>query len=172
MFRFETNYDLRSLTAMAKALRKTLRRKHSRRSHIMGWIVIVLAGLLSWPLEDGVLYIEFRDIFTWLAMAVMLFALIFEDRLNAFFARKRMLPGTENAFSSFSEESYISETEVGKTEFFYNSIQFLAETKEYFVFLFSNSHAQIYDKATLQGGTQAQFREFIEQKTGKQFLSI
>ena len=43
----------------------------------------------------------------------------------------------------------------------------MAETKDYFVFLFSKNHAQVYDKRTLTGGTAEEFRAFMQEKTGK-----
>ena len=46
-FVFETSYDQKGLTAMARGLRKTLRKKKSRRSHVFGWAVVVLGLLLS-----------------------------------------------------------------------------------------------------------------------------
>ena len=45
-FQFETRYDQKGLTAMARALRKTIRKKSSRRSHIFGWCIVALAILL------------------------------------------------------------------------------------------------------------------------------
>lgn len=35
-FTFETTYNQKAMTTMARALRKTVRKKHSRRSHIFG----------------------------------------------------------------------------------------------------------------------------------------
>ena len=45
-FTFETDYDISALSAMARALRKTVRKKQSRRSRIFGWTVAVL-GILT-----------------------------------------------------------------------------------------------------------------------------
>ena len=67
---------------------------------------------------------------------------------------------------------FISETEVGKSEFAYNKIAMIAETERYFVFVFSASHAQIYDKNNLSGGSMSAFREFITEKTDKPILSV
>ena len=56
-FTFETNYNQKSLTAMARVLRKTIRKKRSKRSHIFGWIIVVLSTLLtlaSW--KDGIVF--------------------------------------------------------------------------------------------------------------------
>lgn len=48
----------------------------------------------------------------------------------------------------------------------------IAETGDYFVFVFSASHAQIYDKKGLCGGSPQQFKDFIEEKTGKKVTYI
>lgn len=162
-FVFETDYDRKAMTAMAKGLRKTVRKKHSRRSHIFGWIVIALGLLLSWPSEE----VKASDVLVWAAIAVMLGALVFEDRLNGYFARKKMLPGTSHAKAIFTEDGYRSETQMGNTEWRYENITAMAETKDYFVFLFSKNHAQVYDKRTLTGGTADEFRAFMQEKTEK-----
>lgn len=162
-FVFETDYDRKAMTAMAKGLRKTVRKKHSRRSHIFGWIVIALGLLLSWPSGD----VNRGDVVTWITIAVMLGALLFEDCLNGYFARKKMLPGTSHAKAIFTEDGYRSETQMGNTEWKYENITAMAETKDYFVFLFSKNHAQVYDKRTLTGGTADEFRAFMQEKTGK-----
>lgn len=41
-FTFQTIYNQKELTTMARALRKTLRKKKSRRSHVFGWIAVIL----------------------------------------------------------------------------------------------------------------------------------
>ncbi len=168
-FTFDTVYDKKALTAMARALRKTLRKKHSRRSHIFGFLIAALALFLS--LRDLPSF-SLRNGVTLLAAPVLLFVLLFEDTLNGYVARKRMLVGTERAKSRFSEESYVSATAVGETVFYYENIAALAEDKNYFIFLFSFSHAQVYDKHSLAGGAEAAFRSFIEQRCGKKFTFI
>ena len=60
---FQTNYDIAALTAMSKALRKTARRKRSRRSHVFGWIVIILVVLLSLAQSDTYI-VDFKRIVT------------------------------------------------------------------------------------------------------------
>ena len=46
-FRFETDYDLDTLTAMAKGIRRTVRKKRSRRVHAFAAIVVwIRAGFL------------------------------------------------------------------------------------------------------------------------------
>lgn len=163
-FCFDTVYDQKALSVMAKALRKTLRKKHSRRSHIFSALIVALA--LSLALHDLSAF-SFKSGVTLLAALVILVTLLFEDRLNGFAARKRMLVGTERAKSVFSEESYTSTTAIGETVFSYENVAALAETTEYFVFLLSFSYAQIYGKRTLTGGSADEFRTFIERRCGK-----
>ena len=171
-FKFETVYNKESVTAMAKALRKTVRGKKSRKSHIYGIVVVICAILLTLPLGDKEFVLNFKTIITWLASAILLFALVFEDKLNGYIAIKRMLPGLDKSVVIFKEEGYLSETPVGKSEFKYDNILTLAETEKYFVFVFSISHAQIYDKASISGGTMDEFREFIKGVTGKEIQSV
>lgn len=171
-FRFETKYDQKGLTAMARAMRKTLRKKGSRRSHIFGWCVVTLAILLiamqrmlgePWTVRDTLN----------LGVCVILITIVFtEDQVNAFAAKKKMLPGTSSAKSVFREEGYTSITEAASTEFHYESVQQVCETADYFVFLFGKQYGQIYDKATLSGGTAEEFRTFITEKTGKPIAYI
>ena len=172
-FTFETLYNQKAVTTMAKALRKTLRKKRSRRSHIFGWIVLVIAVLLTLTLGDKELVINFQTIITWIAALAILIALLFEDKLNGYVALKRMLAGMDKATTVFNDESYTTTTSIGKTEFPYDrNIDLLAEAKDYFVFVFDKSHAQIYDKHALSGGTVEEFRRFISEKTGKEVISI
>jgi len=83
-----------------------------------------------------------------------------------------MLPGTEKSKATFTEEGFHSETDVGKTEWNYDRVLILAETKDYFIFVFSSSHAQVYDKNNLSGGTVDEFRKFICERTGKTMTTI
>ncbi|MCI9579559.1 MAG: YcxB family protein [Oscillibacter sp.] len=171
-FQFETRYDQKGLTALARALRKTIRKKRSRRSHIFGWCIAALAILLiaarrlldePWTLRDTLNC----------GVGVILIAILFtEDQVNAFFAKKKLLPGTSFAKSVFTEKSYTSTTEAAATEFRYEAVRQVCETADYFVLLFSRQHGQIYDKSSLSGGTAEEFRTFITEKTGKPMAYI
>jgi len=167
-FTFVTDYDSKGLTAMARGLRKTVRKRHSRRTRIFAAIVLAFGLLLSWPGET----IDARNIVTWAVLAIMVLVMVFEDRLNAFFSRKRMIPGTEHARSVFTEENFRSETDVGTTEWKYDKVTAMAETRDYFVFLYGKNHAQIHDKRTLTGGTVEEFRTFLQEKTEKKICLV
>lgn len=171
-FVFETNYDQKGISAMAEALRKTIRKKKSKRTHISGWIIILLAILISIPSKGEEFVLKARMVITWIVVLIMAITLIFEDKINGYIAKKRMVTGLDKAKTIFKEDKYISETKIGKTEFYYENIKELAETKDYFVFVFDQSHAQIYDKKGISGGTEEEFKKFIVEKTGKSIETI
>lgn len=171
-FKFETAYNQEALTIMAKAVRKTARKKRNRRSHILGVIIIILSLLLTMPFGGKVFVIDFKTVITWFVAAILFFTLIFEDKINGYVARKRMLPGLDKATVTFNADGYHSETEIGSSDFKYSTIMSLAETADYFVFVFSQSHAQVYNKKSITGGTIEEFREFIKNATGKEIQNI
>ena len=165
-FAFETVYNQKALTIMARAIRKTLRRRKSRRSHIFSWILIIMGTLLCvLPREDGYEF-DFRIVITGLAVLLLLAVLIWEDAINGYVAKKRMLAGTEKNRSVFSEDGYFSVSELGETQWKYDKIKAIVETPAYFIFVFSQNHAQVYNKSGMTGGTVDEFRDFIEKKTG------
>ena len=165
-FHFETTYDQKALTAMAKGLRKTIRKKKSQRSHIFAWIVVALSIILMLSREEGLAF-NTRNLATGATIVVIVAVTIWEDTLNGFIAGKRMLRGTVQNTAVFTEDGYETVTEVGKSNWVYSTVQAVAETKDYFVLAFSANHAQVYDKSSLNGGTAEEFRTFIVEKTGK-----
>lgn len=171
-FIFETIYDQKGISVMAEALRKTIRKKRSKRSHIWAVLIIIFALIISFPQKDEEFVLKSNTIITLIVVAIMVVVLIFEDKINGYIARKRMITGMEKSITTFKEDSYISETNIGKTEFYYNNINIIAETEEYFVFVFDQSHAQIYDKSGLKSGTLEEFKKFIEIKTEKKIQEI
>lgn len=161
---FETDYNMETLTAMAKSLRKTVRRKRSRRVHIFAAVVLVLGILTILATVAGGEPLGASGVVT---LLVVILVSLFEDRLNAWFARKRLLPGTEHAVATFEEDGYVSATGVTESRFSYAQIVAVAETARYFVFALSSHHTQAYDKRTIRGGSVEDFRAFIAEKTGK-----
>ena len=161
---FETDYNMETLTAMAKGLRKTVRRKRSRRVHIFAAVVLVLGILTILATVAGGEPLGASGVVT---LLVVILVSLFEDKLNAWFARKRLLPGTEHAAATFEEDGYVSATGVTESRFSYAQIVAVAETARYFVFALSSHHTQAYDKRNIRGGSVEDFRAFIAEKTGK-----
>ena len=163
---FETDYNMETLTAMAKGLRKTVRKKRSRRVHIFAAVVLILGLLTILATTAGGEPLGASGVVTLLVMLVVILVSLFEDKLNAWFARKRLLPGTEHA-ATFEEDGYVSATSMSESKFSYAQIVAVAETACYFVFALSSCHTQAYDKRTIRGGSVEDFRAFIAEKTGK-----
>ena len=169
---FETDYNMETLTAMAKGLRRTVRKKRSRRVHIFAAVVLILGLLTILATTAGGEPLGASGVVTLLAMLVVILVSLFEDKLNAWFARKRLLPGTEHAAATFEEDGYVSATSMSESKFSYAQIVAVAETERYFVFALSSHHTQAYDKRTIRGGSVEDFRAFIAEKTGKPVADI
>lgn len=167
-FTFETVYDQKAMTAMAKALRKTVRKKRSRRSSIFGSIVIILGLFLALSASE----VNMKLVVTIAAVLAVLIALIWQDSINGYVALKRTMPGLEKSIVCFRETGYHSSTAVGESDFPYTNILAVAESGDYFVFVFSFNHAQVYDKRSLSGGTADEFAAFLQEKTGKPVQKI
>ncbi len=167
-FVIETEYTTKAMTAMARALRKTVRKKRSRRSFLMGFLVVLLGciflvGNLQWNM---------RSILTFLAVVAVVIGLLFQDQLNGYIAKKQMLPEMERAIAAFHEEGYHSETAFGSSDFSYDKIQLIAENRDFFVFIFSSSHAQVYAKQGMRKGTPTEFKDFLYRVTQKEVISF
>jgi len=171
-FIFETMYDQKGIAVMAEALRKTIRKKRSKKQHVWAMLIIILGIILSMPKNNEEFKITFNFIITWVAIITMVVVLIFQDKINGYIARKRMIAGMEKSITTFKEDSYISETNIGKTEFYYKNIQEIAENNNYFIFIFDQSHAQIYDKNGITKGSIDEFKKFITQKTEKEIQNV
>ena len=171
-FQFETEYNLQALSAMGKGLRKTLRKKRSRRVHIFAAAVVVLSLLLL--LAKCLLKEPFdgKDAVTFAAVIAVLVTGCLEDRLNARIAKRRLLPGTEHADTVFEDDGYTVKTGAAESKWQYDKILAIAETTRYFVFVLSKDHAQAFDKEGMRAGSLEAFRAFITEKTGKPIQSV
>ena len=158
-----TNYDLPAMKALARGLRKTVRKKRSCRSHLLGWIVVVLGAILLLSASE----INGNFVVTALAVAAIVLTFCFEDTLNGMIAIRRGVPGLRSAVTEFDENSYFSKTEVGESRFPYDNICRLVETKNYFLLIIGPNHGQVYSKAGISIGNEEKFKTLLEEKTVK-----
>ena len=166
-FRFETDYNLEALTAMAEGLRMTVRRKRSRRTRIFAGIVLAI-GLVSTALRIISLEpLRARNLLVPLAMLCVIYVSFQEDLLNGRVAKRNVLPGTEHASCVFGEDGYTVKTSVTESKFSYSQILASAELPRYIVLALSNNQAQAFDKERISGGTIEEFCAFLADKTGK-----
>ena len=164
-YTFETVYNPKACAAMAKALRKTFRRKRSRYTRACGCIALVVGAVLVIPWYRGYEF-DLSTVVTLLAMAAILIVLLFEDRINGFLAYKHMLPGTTKNTAVFSEEGFTTQNEAGETRWQYNKVLKAVRLGDYYILLFSKNHGQVYDARSMKGGDGAGFERMLEEKTG------
>lgn len=171
-FTFNTQYSGKILTDMSKVMRKTARKKKSRRSMIFGIAVIILALLLIIPSENQPFVLDAKTILNISAVLIILFSLAFQDKLNGYFAGKKILRNANICQSVFTSENYINTTDAAQTKFEYKNIEYIGETENCFVFILDKTYAQAFDKNTLSGGSLEDFRQFITQITDKTIQKI
>ena len=159
----KTIYDIKTLSAMSLVLRKTLRRRFNRLVSLYLWAVAGLILVSIWlSLEDPLLL-------AWnVAAFLLLMAVQFkQDALNAFFARRKQIPGAKECHTDFYPDCYEAVLPGVTTQWNYDRILVLAETRDYIVLVLGKNHAQAYPKSGLTGSTAEEFLRFLEQKTGK-----
>lgn len=160
----KTVYDQKALTAMARGLRKTVRRKRSRRSHVVGWVLVALALLFG--VGDLILDPGWEGWLDLAVAAVLLVILLTEDRVNGFLAGRKMLPGSREVEAVFTEQDYVTTVQNAQTRWSYESIRAIAQGKDYIALALSDRHAQIYDKGGISGGTAEDLLNLLGEKTG------
>lgn len=172
-FTFETTYDQKALTAMAKGLRVTMRGKKSKLVNCVITGLIILMALLRPTLPGhGEFLFDLWTFVMWLVAASMAVIILNEDKIDGWAAGKENLPGTKAVVATFREDGYTCKTEIASSEFQYVRILAVAELPDYFVLALSKNHAQVYEKRTLTGGTLEQFRTFLEERTGREIQKI
>ena len=105
-FSCHTPYDEKTLTAMARAIRKTVQVKRSRRVRLYAWIIIGLSLVSHW-LSCGFVWQMTANC---VAVAALLLVSWKEDALNSYFAKRKALPGTDAADTSFYPDHYLVKT--------------------------------------------------------------
>lgn len=165
----QTTVDSRAMTVLAKAARKTLRRRRSRLVHIFGMAVtavMLVLALGSWMIGDRMWWLN-------LALAALMLAVTAsEDRINGLVGLRQVQPGSREVTAEFSGGHYVHRTETAVSLWQYDKVQAVCETGEYFVLLLDSRHGQIYAKKGFTRGTPMAFRDFISRKTGKLIVYI
>ena len=160
-FTFKLNYDQKAMTAMARAIRAGLQEEQDRKSKIIGWGFVALT----------VLILLFSESFGWVQILASIiiagFAayLIWQDQVNGYLAMKKLPEKMRTGTWLFREDGYFSDTEAGESDYSYENIFIMAESKGYMILVFHEGKAHIIDMSTIQGGTAADFRKLLRRKT-------
>ena len=167
-FTCHTTYDQKALTAMARVVRKTVRAKRSRMIRVWAWVIIGLLAVSLW--------LSWGNIWQTAANCAVIAALLLinwkEDALNAFFAKRKALPGTDCADTTFFPDCFLVKTAAAESKWQYDKILALAETVEYLVLVMGKNYALAVEKATLAGGSLPGFRRFLEEQSGQNIQNI
>ena len=170
MFQVEQTYDLASLTALCRAVRKTVRRTARILRGVCWGIVAVGAALYVLALAVRAVGPGDQLSILMLAMlAVLSCLLLLEDRINGWIALRQLVPGTAHSVTVFTDGDYTVTTDTTETIYHYENITDLCEAEGYFFFFLGKRHGQIFDKRGFQVGGPDAFRAFLEQKTSLTF---
>lgn len=167
-FTCHTTYDQKALTAMARAVRKTVRAKRNRYIRLYAWIIIGLLLVSVWLSWGNVWQTALNSA----AIVAMLLVTWKEDAINGYFAKRKALPGTSFAETTFASDHYRVKTAVTESKWQYDKILALAETKDCLVFVIGKDHALAMEKAALEGGSMPEFHRFLEEKSGCKIQNI
>ncbi len=167
----KTVYDQETMTIMARALRKTSRKKGSKVRYFFLALIVVLCVFFTLPAAGQQFAITGRVVFTWLVTALLFVTLVFEDKLNGFFANRRAIVKNDVVSAVFTEDGYTTISTMGQTKWAYDKIRFLAESQTHFVFVLSNNHGQAYDKRSFEGGSLEAFRGLLKEWTEKETIT-
>lgn len=170
-FNVHTNYDRRAMTAMSRAMRKTVRKKRNRLTRLWAGAVLLLSILCLLPL-DGTFTWSGSTIVNGLVALLMLVTLTLEDPIDGWFAHRCLLPGAEEVDATFTQDCYRTKSSISTTKWDYGTICAIVESPRYFVLILSKRHAQIYDKSALTGGSSEQLRTLLETMTGKHVVRL
>ncbi len=168
MFEIEQTYDIKTLTALCRAARKTVR-TWARALRVACWCILAAGAALSALL---IALGGMPDLWMWAVLIALLFLLLIEDKLNAWVALRNLVPGTAHSTTVFAEDAYTVTTDTTQTRWEYENVTNLCETERYFIFFLGKRHGQCFDKQGFRAGEPDAFRTFIGQKTGKTIQQI
>ena len=167
-FTCHTTYNQKALTAMARAIRKTVRAKRSRITRLYVWVIIGFLFVSLWLSWGNV----WQTVVNCALIALLLTINWKEDALNGFFAKRKALPGTNCADTTFYSYHYLVKTPAAESKWQYDTILALAETRDYFLLVMGKNHAMALEKASLEGSRISEFCRFIEEKSRHRIQNI
>lgn len=169
MYTIKTTYNLKSLTVLARTLRKTLRKGRSIATRIFtsaviaALLFIVAVFFMIGEAGENIVMLAFD-----VGIIVVLFLTMqLEDVLNGWITERQMLPNGRESEAIFGPDEYTITTANAKSIWTYQHIISICETKEYITFFLSTKHGQIFEKGGFQGRNLQEFRAFIMKKSGK-----
>ena len=171
-FTFDTIYGVKAVTVMSKALRKTLRREKTLKRDILQIVLCIACYLLPFLPPGREFSWDIMTITSFFLATFTLLMIIFYDLINGITAQYTVDERLKRNVTVFYDCWYTSTTEYETKQWMYGNHKITAEMGNYFVFIFDEYTAYVYDKRTLTGGTEEDFRKFIIDKTGREIVKL
>lgn len=169
MFIIQTEIDQKSMTALARMTRRTLRRGRNGPVRMLAWFIVAAELFLTF------VYIRAGAggwLINVLLACIMLACILGEDYVNGAIGLRQILPSGRTVNASFKEDGYVHRTQAGESWWPYRQIRAIVESRDHFALLLDRTHGQIYDKKGFTWGDPDGFREFIQRKTGLKILKV
>ena len=169
MFIIQTEIDQKSMTALARMTRRTLRRGRNGPVRMLAWFIVALELFLTF------IYIRAGAegwLVNLLLAGIMLACILGEDYVNGAIGLRQILPSGRTVNASFKEDGYVHRTQAGESWWPYRQIKAIVESRDHFAFLLDRTHGQVYDKNGFSWGKPDEFREFIQRKTGLKIQKV
>ena len=157
-----TTYDRRALSALARALRKTVRRTRSRLLRVWCWVLLVLSLLSAW-----VSWGEWGNCGAqWGGGRPDAGRSAGGGRNQRLLCQAERPAGDGGVHGALLEEHYETKIAGAATQWQYSKLLRLAENDRYLVLILGKNHGQLCDKEELTGAAPEELRAFLEQRTG------
>ena len=170
MIVIQTTLDRRAMTALARAVRKTLRRGRNGPVRMLAWFVVLVESFLTAVYLRGGQ--EGWQINVLLGL-IMLVCILGEDWVNGAIGLRRTAPEEREVNAAFQDDRcYVCRSQGGERWWPYSQIRVAVETRDYFALLLDRKHGQVYDKKGFTWGTEEEFRALIQKKTGLKIQAV
>lgn len=171
VLRFDHSYRKEDFRALSKLADKTTRKWSGRVISLFGFVVglfAFLSGILMLR-SDG----EISDLTATLLLfgGLCLVLCFFRSRLNAWGAGRQALK-VENLTMKFSDEGLTQSSDKATATVPYSAFERLYHYRERYFLFVDRLHAYILPEDCFVVGDSADFRTFIEEKTGRRVESF
>lgn len=167
-FLLEMCYDHKTMTVMAKAIRKALQADYYRKSIIIGALFVGIgSGILLTSPRFG-----YQQILAVIVLVLWTLYMIFQDHAHGFWASLKMPKTMKKGTWTFREDGFFSTTESGISGFDYDSIYAMIECDGYLILCFANSQGQVFDLSKIKQGSPADLKKLLRKKTNLTLQSV
>ena len=164
----DMKYDHKTMTAMARVIRKALQQDRYKKSVIIGGLFVGMGGgILLSSQKFG-----YQQIIAAIVLVLWVLYMIFQDHLHGIWASVKMPADMKKGTWTFREDGFFSTTEKGISGFDYESVFAMIESGGYLVLCFANSQGQVFDIGQLNEEDRAGLRKLLRKKTNLTLQSV